>query len=351
MMTGMLEPGKGRTQRPIRILSIDGGGMKGVFACSYLHALEEHFTKRLDEHFDLIAGTSTGGIIALGIAAQKTAGQLSTFYKEHGPAIFPEGKSAPRWRLAKWIRGLRDLKRRLDNGYWYESRPLQQALASVFSKENDEPLLLRDASTRLLIPAVNAQTAFPRVFKAHRGESQVAHLTRDLDLPMTDVALATAAAPWYLPIAKVSEAGAPFTYIDGGLWANNPSVLAVTEALTYYVGENREFAGIHLLSVALPSSAGFSNDATYRRGAKFIDQLLSYSMESSKHGTDQTAKFLLRDASNVYHRVSPGNLTEEQSARLRLDSADSGAIGELMMLGHDQAQRDKNLDEVKAIFT
>lgn len=337
--------------RPLRILSIDGGGMKGVFACSYLHALEEHFGKKLHEHFDLIAGTSTGGIIALGIAAQKSAGQLTDFYGEHGPSIFPEGNPPSKWKAAKIVQDALHLKKRIGQGYWYESAPLIDALASVLCKEGGEPLLMRDAATRLLIPAVNAQTAFPRVFKAHRNEPQVAHLTRDLDISMIEVATATAAAPWYLPIAKVSEGNAPFTYIDGGLWANNPSVVAVTEALTYYVGPDREFNAVHLLSVALPSSAGYSNDATYRRGRQFIDQLLGYSMESTKHGADQTTKFLLRDATNSYHRVKPKHLTEEQAARLMLDSANREAIGELMMLGHDQAQNDKNVEEVKTIFT
>ncbi|HEY3780302.1 MAG TPA: CBASS cGAMP-activated phospholipase [Fimbriimonadaceae bacterium] len=335
----------------MKILTIDGGGMKGVFACSYLATLESHFGKKLDQHFDLIAGTSTGGIIALGLAAGKTAAELLSFYREHGKEIFPEGKPEPKRQPMRFFRGAFHLKARLEKGYWYESEPLQQALAGVLTKPNGKPLLMCDASTRLLIPAVNAQTAFPRVFKAHRGEPQVAHLTRDTDIPMIAVALATAAAPWYLPIAKLEEGGAPFTYIDGGLWANNPSVVAITEALTYYVGVDRAYSGIELLSVALPSSAGYSNDGKYRRGQKFIDQLLSYSMESSKHGTDQTAKFLLRGSNNVYYRVQPKNLTEEQSERLKLDSASDEAVGELMMLGGDQAQNDKNLDTVKAIFS
>ncbi len=336
---------------PMRILCIDGGGMKGVYACAYLKVMEEHFQKPLYKHFDLIAGTSTGGIIALGLAAGKSAEELLGFYKNHGPAIFPEGKAGPKWKVAKAIQGILHLKKRLNQGYWYDSEPLRSALNTVLSSPDGEPLLMREALTRLLIPAVNAHTAFPRVFKAHHGEPQVSHLKKDLDIAMSEVALATAAAPWYLPIARVMESGTPYTYIDGGLWANNPSVVAVTEALTYYVGSERAYDRIHLVSIALPSSTGFSNDAQYHRGQKFIDQLLSYSMESSKHGADQTTKFLLRDSCHTYFRVNPTNLTEDQAKRLRLDSSDEQAIGELMMLGNDRAHNDKNIAEIKTIFT
>lgn len=336
---------------PMRILCIDGGGMKGVYACAYLKVMEEHFQKPLHEHFDLIAGTSTGGIIALGLAAGKSAEELLGFYTNHGPAIFPEGKANSRWKVVKLVQNALHLKKRLNQGYWYDSEPLRSALNTVLSNSDGKPLLMREARTRLLIPAVNAHTAFPRVFKAHTGEQQVAHLQRDLNIAMSEVALATAAAPWYLPIAKVMESGTPYTYIDGGLWANNPSILAVTEALQHYVGEERNYDRIHLISIALPSTTGFSNDAQYHRGQKFIDQLLSYSMESSKHGADQTTKFLLSDPRHTYFRVSPTNLTEDQAKRLRLDSSDERAIGELKMLGDDRANNDKTDPILRTIFT
>ena len=339
----------GTETRPFRILAIDGGGMKGVFACSYLHALEEHFSKKLVTHFDMIAGTSTGGIIALGIAAGKTAGQLGSFYREHGPDIFPDPRSL-RLPIVKQLKALLDNWTRLNKGYWYQAEPLRKALASVLADECGTPLLMNSAATRLIIPAVNAQSAFPRVFKAHRGEPQVKHLDRDMDIPMIDVALATAAAPWYLPIAKVSEAGMPFTYIDGGLWANNPAVVAITEALTYYVGDERDYDCIQMLSIALPSSAGFRNDGEYMRGTQFVHQLLSYSMEASKHGADKTAEFLLRAKPNTYHRVRPKNLTEDESDRLQLDSANPEDIGELLMLGNQQAHLEKGMPELQAVF-
>lgn len=325
--------------KSMRILALDGGGMKGVYACAYLQTLEAHFGVSLSDHFDLVAGTSTGGIIALGIGAGLDAADILSLYRDHGREIFP------------YVAGHRQLARRIRSGHAYGSEGLKRALSGTFQEAaTARPLTMADAVTRLCVPAVNARDCSPRVFKAHKGEPQVAHLTRDLAIPMTDVALATAAAPWYLPIAQVREAGEQFTYLDGGLWANNPAVVAVTEAFTYYVGEGREFDCIELLSIGLPGSSGFGNDGKYRRGTKFVDQLLSYAMESSKTGAHFTARFLLKDGVHTYVRVQPDGLNEAQSKRLGLDAATEGAIGELAMLGKSRAEHDKNLAEIRKIF-
>ncbi|MBX7135748.1 MAG: patatin-like phospholipase family protein [Fimbriimonadaceae bacterium] len=328
-----------REKRPMRILCLDGGGMKGVYACSYLTTLEDHFKVNLCEHFDLIAGTSTGGIIALGLGARLSASDVLKFYREHGSAIFP--KHLPGVMIYKRIVG----------GHGYHGGALNNALKEVFKDTaSDRQLTMADAATRLLIPAVNAQDCSPRVFKSHLGEPQVSHLKRDLNISMAEVAMATAAAPWFLPIAKINEAGTPYTYIDGGLWANNPSVIAITEALNYYVGEDRDFDSIQMLSIGLPSSSGFGNTGKYQRGMKLIPQLLSYAMESSKLGAHQTARFLLRNVPNVYFRVQPDNLTEAQSKRLKLDGAGREEIGELMMMGQTRAHNDKNSPDLKRMF-
>lgn len=327
-------------QSPMRILCLDGGGMKGVYACSYLATLETYFKINLTDHFDLIAGTSTGGIIALGIASRMSACDILNLYKVNGREIFPN------------MFGPCKLLRRLRFGHAYHHRGLNRVVGETFRKpDSNEPLRMKDAATRLCIPAVNARDCSPRIFKAHQGEEQVKRLTRDTEITMAEVALATAAAPWYFPIAHVKEAEARFTYLDGGLWANNPSVIAITEALTNYVGDEREFDRIQLLSVGLPGSAGFRNDGKYLRGMKLIDQLLTYAMESSNTGVHNTAKFLLSDQRHEYVRIQPDALNEVQSNRLRLDAATRDAIDELTMLGKGKAEHDKNLAEVKSIFT
>ncbi|MCC7102437.1 MAG: patatin-like phospholipase family protein [Fimbriimonadaceae bacterium] len=335
----------------MRLLAIDGGGMLGVYACAYLKALEEHFGKRIQDHFDLVAGTSTGGIIALGLGANKSPAEILDFYRTYGSEIFPMAKPYSRWKVLKLWRMFCDGRRRLDQGYWYDSAPLLAALKTVLSDADGRELKLQDSIIRLLIPAVNAQNCEPRVFKVRFEEAEVEHLNRDPEISMIEVAMATSAAPWYLPMAMVDEKGTKYTYIDGGLWANNPSLAAVIEALHYYVGEKRGFQSVGLLSIGLPSCAGFSNDGAYQRGVQFVPQLLSYAMESNKLGAHYGASFLLDGQDDLYHRVKPGNLTSDQARRLRLDSSDSDAIEELVMLGDHKAQNDKNLQVIKDLFT
>ncbi len=73
-----------------KILTIDGGGIKGVFPAAFLAGIERTTNKRVVEYFDLIVGTSTGGIIALGLGMDKSASEILAFYREYGPTIFPQ---------------------------------------------------------------------------------------------------------------------------------------------------------------------------------------------------------------------------------------------------------------------
>ena len=88
--SGALRPSTGPVRR---VLTIDGGGIKGVFAASFLAELEKTLGEPLVDHFDLISGTSTGGIIALGLGMGLSAAEILSFYESHGPKIF--GKGAP----------------------------------------------------------------------------------------------------------------------------------------------------------------------------------------------------------------------------------------------------------------
>src|SRR3954447_18387429 len=89
---------------PFRILSLDGGGIMGAFAASALATFERATGRRIAEHFDLITGTSTGGIIAIGLAMGKSAAEICQFYEEEGATIFPGRVGVGKW--FGWVRGL-----------------------------------------------------------------------------------------------------------------------------------------------------------------------------------------------------------------------------------------------------
>lgn len=204
-----------------RILALDGGGIKGAFAAGFLEAIEENTGKKIAEHFDLIAGTSTGGIIALGLGLGMSAKEIAQFYVNDGPRIFGQlnALDEPGWisRLTSTIGGAWRKRMQLAIPK-YDSSQLTKALERAFLSKR-----LGDSTVRLVIPAYQADKEDVYVFKTrHHPRFQM-----DWKESAVNVALATAAAPTYFR-AHPMPSGAPL--IDGGVWANNPAGLAAVEA-------------------------------------------------------------------------------------------------------------------------
>jgi patatin-like phospholipase/acyl hydrolase len=188
-----------------RVLCIDGGGIKGVFPASFLATIEDSLAAPIAQYFDLIVGTSTGGIIALGLGLGLSAKEILAFYEERGPSIFGGRRS---------VRALRRLFFAK-----YDPAPLAGALHDVFGDR-----LLGESKKRLVIPSFNIETGEVHVWKtAHHPR-----LERDYRHRAVEVALSTAAAPTFFPTYR-SESGTPL--IDGGVWANNPVAIAAVEAI------------------------------------------------------------------------------------------------------------------------
>jgi uncharacterized membrane protein len=208
-----------------RILAIDGGGIKGVFPASFLATVENSIGGRVADYFDLIVGTSTGGIIALGLGLGLSASEILRFYEQEGPQIFCGN------RLARWLRQWGIAK--------YDAVHLRQALETVFGERR-----LGDSTKRLVVPSCNLDTGEVHIWKtAHHPR-----LERDFRERAVDVALATAAAPTYFPTHR-SAAGTPL--VDGGTWANNPAGIAVVEAVGV-LGWPKE--SVHVLSLGCTTS-------------------------------------------------------------------------------------------------
>jgi len=188
-----------------QILSIDGGGIKGIFSAAVLAYLEDDLQIRITDHFDLITGTSTGGIIALALGLGMTPQEVVRFYVDKGPDIFPS---------SFWI----SLRQCWQNKF--DSAPLEKALKGYF-RDN----LLGDSRKRLVIPAYNIGEDHVYLFKTAHHE----RLKRDYKVPMWKVALATSAAPTYFPSFQDVD---HIRLVDGGVWANNPTMLGIVEAVS-----------------------------------------------------------------------------------------------------------------------
>lgn len=200
------EPTAGRSRR-FQILALDGGGAKALFTAHVLARLEQDLGATISDSFDLIAGTSAGGIVALGLGAGLTPKEIVSHYEELVHKVFPAS------RRRAWRR-LRQLTSPI-----YDAEALRQALNGVLGAR-----LLGDSTKRLVIPAWDVQRGAVHIFKTPHHT----RLTRDWRIRMVDVAMATSAAPLYFPAAAVDG----HRLIDGGVWANNPAVVAIAEAVS-----------------------------------------------------------------------------------------------------------------------
>lgn len=195
----------GKPERTRRVLSIDGGGIKGVFPAAFLAEIERGLAEPLWRYFDLIVGTSTGGILALGLGLGFRAQDLLGFYEEHGRAVFNGN------RTLNWLRHWALVK--------YPRTSLEAALRSVFGDRT-----IGEAKTRLVIPSLHLDTGKVYIFKTAHHPS----LTTDYRRMAVEAAMATAAAPSYFPAFALSG---DIPLIDGGVWANNPLGVAAVEAV------------------------------------------------------------------------------------------------------------------------
>jgi len=201
----------------VRILSIDGGGIRGIIPAMLLAEIERRTEQPIAHLFDLVAGTSTGGIIALGLTIPKCPGaplysaqRFVELYEHEGARIFH--RSLLRAMFA------------IDNLTWkrYSSRGVEQVLKEYFGDSR-----LRDAVTDVVITSYEIERRFPFFFKSRNARERP-----DYDFLARDVARATSAAPSYfepmkLPSGTNSEY---YTLIDGGVFANNPAACALVEA-------------------------------------------------------------------------------------------------------------------------
>lgn len=216
--------------KPIRVLSIDGGGMRGLYTARYLAALADRYARTrkvgsldIGRGFDLIVGTSTGAIIGCALAAGVDLNKVADLYREQGPSIFPAKlPSRPGWALARQV-----FRRRayLAAG----AKAMESALRSTFGTTTVADLW-KKRKIALAIPAVEMSRYHSWVFKTpHLPNNR----HRDDDYTLADICVAATAAPVYRSMARLPDPSGHghHVFVDGGLWANSPVLVGLLEAL------------------------------------------------------------------------------------------------------------------------
>ncbi len=253
-----------------RVLALDGGGIRGVFTTTILGRLEEAAPGILSR-VDLFAGTSTGGIIALGLAAGLTPDELTRLYLERGGEIF-ESRYGVLDHAAKLI--------------WaeYDNRNLERILEATFTSRG--VVTLGDLPRRVLIPTFDldsggragrlagaGRTWKPKFFHNFPGPGS------DAGERIVDVALRTSAGPTYFPTYQ--------GYVDGGVIANNPSMAALAQAIHPDTGRQR-LEDVCLLSVGTGQRLRFVAGADHDWGivpwaGHLVDLLIEGGMDTARY--------------------------------------------------------------------
>ncbi|WP_065409091.1 CBASS cGAMP-activated phospholipase [Pseudobacillus wudalianchiensis] len=296
-----------------RVLSIDGGGIKGVFPASFLASLEDSIGENIGEYFDLIVGTSTGGIIALGLASGMSAKEVVSFYEQEGPNIFKGNKLL---RALRWLPLAK-----------YSQEPLKEALKNCFGEKR-----IGECKTRVVIPSMNLDTGEVHIYKTAHHE----RFRNDYKEKITEAALATSAAPTFFP-SKISESGT--SLVDGGMWANNPVGTAVVEAIGVLGWKPGEFQVLSIGCTSEPFSVNWGRKFGLGAGYWAL-KLADTFMTAQSSQSLGTAKLLAgHEFVHRYDVIMPKD-------RFKLDGIKE--IQSLKGLGHTEAR--KAFHELKNFF-
>lgn len=226
-----------KSQLPVKVLAIDGGGVRGIVPSHVLVALENLTQQPVAALFDVVIGTSIGGIGALALSVPNDDGEpeysardVLGFFCDRAAQIFPKTSLS-------WPRSLRELEklirqptptqallgsnREIGNAR-YPSDGLHAALTELFGGRT-----LDEALTDVVIPTYDVRAQRPWFYR-----SAEVRTGQQRDLPMWQIGMATAAAPTYFPpVQAEDEQGEPQVLVDGGIFANSPAMVGLLEGV------------------------------------------------------------------------------------------------------------------------
>ena len=297
-----------KTGRPLRILSIDGGGIRGIIPATVLAKIEEMTKTPTSGLFDVIAGTSTGGILALGLTCpgeggkpKHSAADLVKMYVDKGAAIFKKNF------LTEGEKVFREK---------YDAGPLERVLKEYLGEAR-----LKDAVTRVTVTSYETERRQPFFFRS-------VNATRDpaqYDYYMRDVARATSAAPTYFEPHKISttDSAGYYSLVDGGVFANNPGMCAYVDALTE-MGPTQNVLMVSLGTGTLTRPLHY--DAIKHWGElEWVQPVINMMMDGPSNATDYQLARILGEGN--YHRLQ----TTLDRARDEMDDASEPNIRDLQI--------------------
>lgn len=303
-----------------RVLSIDGGGIRGIIPAMVIAHLEQQTRKRACELFDLIVGTSTGGILALGLSLQNEAGQpllaakrMVALYERHGAEIFEQSL----WRKLRTVGGI------FEEAYSHEA--LEAVLKHYFGDRT-----LSECGIPAMVTSYDIQNRRTVFMKSWHADHAA--------LLCSDAARATSAAPTYFEPANLQWAEKSRTLIDGGVYMNSPAVSAYAEARKLF--PNQPIAMLSLGTGELTRPIPYEEARTWG-SALWVMSVLDCMFDGAAKAADHQMRLFLGEE---YQRLQ-ATLTYASDD---MDDASKGNIRNLKQTAREMIS--KNQDELARFF-
>ncbi len=300
-----------------RILTLDGGGIRGIVSAIWLAELEARLLAAgkggLRDHFDLIAGSSTGTLIAAGIGIGVSAGQLVELYQGLGERVFPGGPQ----RL--WSRVTRVFSEGL-SAPKYDPQGLIKVLRQIFGTHT-----MSELKPRVMAIAYDTLQREPVVFKSYKPEFA--------GFPLWEVCRASTAAPTYFPAHLATVERRRRALIDGGVVANNPTACAIAEAVK--LNDNDRLDGLVVLSVGTGEATRpiSEAEATTWGALEWAVPIIDVLFDGSADAVHYIASHLLRDG-HYFRLQTPLTLGYDD-----FDNADRTNLLALQHTAHDHLKK------------
>lgn len=315
----------GKASRPVRVLCIDGGGIRGILATMVLTELERRTDKPIADLFDFIAGTSTGGLAALGLTVpgddgrpRYTARQVMKLYEMFGPKVF----SRSVWHQIRAVGNLADGK--------YPAAGLEEMLNELFGGAR-----LSESLVDVLVPSYEIERRIPFFFKSWRAIENESY-----DYSMAQVVRAGTAAPTYFEPAHIPADGDDYyALVDGALVAYNPGLCAYVEARQLYP-EAKDFLVVSLGTGQLTRRLPY-DEAKDWGAARWAQPIFSIMCDSSAAAVDHQLEQLLPPGPHGLKRYYRFQVRLDTGSD-DMDDASSTNLRVLKLVGQDMLLRNRS---------
>ena len=317
------------------VLSIDGGGMRGLIPALVLAEIEKRAQAPCAHLFDLIAGTSTGGLLALGLAKpddngapEYSAAELANLYLDEGETIFQQSRA---WQIRS-LGGFVEER--------YDEQPLERLLRDKYFGETK----LSQAVTEMVLTSYDLYNSAPFIFKRSYARDR-----REWDYPMWGIARATSAAPTYFEPFEIKgqlpDEG-DHVLVDGGVFANNPTLCAYVEALDIWGPETE------IVVCSLGTGEKRHRNLTKKQvdgwgSARWVTTILDTAFDGISDTVDYQMRIICRHGAEAHprYRRLQVRIPDEMSAAL--DNATPEQMRRLTELGQRLVERStEELDDL-----